>query len=173
MNNQDTVQELLSPLKRLKTTTTAESMETKTEEKTKENPKSTYIVKVYDSTDEILLNTIVEFVGIYYDHPVIKADDMQTAYVQQNNFEIHFLMFLFSSRNQIDEDKLPHVKTLHCIQYKKLSHINPLLHHQPTINLDQSKTNSILFCLSFIFVFSSSYKCSSNTSLNFRINLSQ
>ncbi len=30
--------------------------------------------QVYDATEEILLNTMVEFIGIYYDHGVVKAD---------------------------------------------------------------------------------------------------
>ena len=137
INDQDTVQELLSPLKRLKatTTTTTESTESKTENTKKDDTKPTYIVKVYDSAEEILLNTMVEFVGIFYDHPVIKADDMQTAYVKQTTKS--FFQFRSIFRSQIDEDKLPRVKTLHCIQYKKLSHLNPLLHYQPTIDSNQ------------------------------------
>ena len=137
INDQDTVQELLSPLKRLKatTTTTTESTESKIENTKKDDTKPTYIVKVYDSAEEILLNTMVEFVGIFYDHPVIKADDMQTAYVKQTTKS--FFQFRSIFRSQIDEDKLPRVKTLHCIQYKKLSHLNPLLHYQPTIDSNQ------------------------------------
>ncbi len=96
MDDQDNIQQLLSPLKRLKTTTT--SMEINNEELTKTEPmktnlKSHYLVKVnlqwinsiilfyqvYDTTEDILLNTMVEFIGIYYDHPVIKADNMQAA----------------------------------------------------------------------------------------------
>ena len=30
------------------------------------------------------------------------------------------------------------MKTIHCIHYKKLSHINPLLHYQPNLELNQS-----------------------------------
>ncbi|CAF5085983.1 unnamed protein product, partial [Rotaria sp. Silwood1] len=40
--------------------------------------KSNHMVKVYDTTEEILLNTLVEFIGIYYDHSVIKADSIQS-----------------------------------------------------------------------------------------------
>ncbi|CAF1544531.1 unnamed protein product, partial [Adineta ricciae] len=117
------IQQLLSPMKRLKTAapmeTSSESSETTVKtEPVKAISKPEYIVKVYDSSDDILLNTIVEFIGIYYDHGVIKADSLQSA-------------------NEMDQDQSLPRKTIHCIQYKKLSHINPLLHYQPTLELNQ------------------------------------
>ena len=45
-------------------------------EPVKINSTSGYIVKVYDTTEDILLNTMVEFIGIYYDHTVVKADSL-------------------------------------------------------------------------------------------------
>jgi hypothetical protein len=56
-------------------------METNNEktEPVKINSTSGYIVKVYDTTEEILLNTMVEFIGIYYDHTVVKADSLPPA----------------------------------------------------------------------------------------------
>ncbi|UJR37826.1 hypothetical protein I4U23_030516 [Adineta vaga] len=122
IDNYDDIQQLLAPLKRLKTT----SMETTNEtneatvktEAVKPILKPGYIVKVYDTTDDILLNTMVEFIGIYYDHGVVKADSLQSA-------------------NEMDQDQSLPRKTIHCIQYKKLSHINPLLHRQPTFEKNQ------------------------------------
>lgn len=46
------------------------------------------------------------------------------------------LWFIFSE--EMDQDQLPKMKTIHCIQYKRLFHINPLLHHLPNMELAQS-----------------------------------
>ncbi|CAF3570391.1 unnamed protein product [Adineta steineri] len=121
IDNHDNIQELLSPMKRLKTTaeTNNDNSDTTAKaESVKPIAKSGYIVKVYDTTEEILLNTMVEFIGIYYDHGVVKADNIPT-------------------NDEMDQEQMPPIKTIHCIQYKKLAHINPLLHHQPAIELDQ------------------------------------
>ncbi|CAF2517080.1 unnamed protein product [Rotaria sp. Silwood2] len=127
INDQDNIQQLLSPLKRLKTTTSMETSNDNNEATVKEEPvkatsKSNYMIKVYDTTEEILLNTMVEFIGIYYDHSVIKADSIQSV-------------------TEMDQDQVPQIKTIHCIQYKKLSHINPLLYHIPNIEFNQISTS--------------------------------
>jgi hypothetical protein len=64
---------------------------------------------------------------------------------------IFFFFFLFSiSSHDMDHDHLSMSKTIHCIQYKKLSHNNPLMYHLPTLNENQSR-NEITLDLSFVF----------------------
>ncbi|CAF2145921.1 unnamed protein product [Rotaria magnacalcarata] len=123
IHEQDNVQQLLSPLKRLKASAPMETTDGNSETVTKVEPvktiaKSSCMVKVYDTADDMILNTMVEFIGIYYEHSVIKADSLQAL-------------------NQMDPDQVPHIKTIHCIQYKKLSHINPILYHLRNIESSQ------------------------------------
>ena len=79
---------------------------------------------------------MIEFIGIYCDLPIVK-DEMESArYDVGSRPSDRFDFFL---RSEKDREPLPSMKTIHCIQYKKLLHINPLLYHQPSIELDQSE----------------------------------
>jgi hypothetical protein len=45
----------------------------------------------------------------------------------------------------MEQESQPLKKVIHCIQYKKLAHVNPLLYHTPNIELTQSRNNSFVF----------------------------
>lgn len=113
----DDVQQLLTPLKRLKTSEETQMTTTNAVEPAKTTNKTNFLVKVYDTTEEILLNTIVEFVGIFYDETVLKNRPDQ-------------------SNDENDDESIPLGKTIHCVYYRKLSHVNPLLQHQPNFERD-------------------------------------
>ncbi|CAF1524796.1 unnamed protein product, partial [Didymodactylos carnosus] len=68
-----------------------------------------YVVKVYDTSDDLLLNTIIEFIGVYYD-----CSDQETEMNEEVNMDD-------------DQQKYPQI---HCIQFKKLQHNNPLIDQQ-------------------------------------------
>lgn len=46
----------------------------------KERSWSSVFYQVYDSADDILLNTMIEFIGIYCDQPIVKDEMEQTRY---------------------------------------------------------------------------------------------
>jgi len=75
-----------------------------------------------------------------------KDSSPENSLINSESILLYFLIIklLFFS-DEMDQDQIPPIETIHCIQYKKLCHINPLLHHQPNVELNQSIISSFDF----------------------------